>query len=75
MDEKVREVMCCILCYNSLLDVSSLITTQARKWIISYYKINVIMTLKKHMNADHVVIKKKLKKKFIVLWGGYWRDN
>jgi len=58
MDGKVCQVMCCILHYNSLGDVSSLITTQARKWIISYYKANGIMTLKKHMNTNHVVIAK-----------------
>jgi hypothetical protein len=56
MDDKVHEIMCCILCYNSLLDVSSLITTQARKWIISYYKINVIITL---VNVDIVLFLKR----------------
>jgi len=62
MDEKFHQVMCCILCYNSLLDASSLITTQAKKWIISYYKTNGIRTLKKHMNAKHVTIAKKFEK-------------
>jgi len=41
-------------CYNSLLHVSSLITTQAE--IISYYKTNGIMTLKKHMTANYAAI-------------------
>jgi hypothetical protein len=28
------------------------------------------MALEKHVNTNHVMIEKKLKNKFIVLWGG-----
>ncbi len=75
MDGKVCQVMCCILFYNSLLDVSSLITTQAKKWIISYYKTNGIMTLKKHMNVNHVAIAKKFEEEIYSPMRGYWKDK
>ncbi len=38
MDGKVPQVMCCMFCYNNLIDGSSLVRTQAMKGIISDYK-------------------------------------
>jgi hypothetical protein len=45
--------------YNSPIDAYNLVKTQTRKQIISYYKTNGIMTLKKHVVVDHVMIPKK----------------
>jgi hypothetical protein len=56
MDRKIPQVMHYIICYNNPIDASSLIRIQARKAIISYYKTNGIMALKKHVNIDHVFI-------------------
>jgi len=44
---------------NSLVDASSLTRIWARKWIISWYENNGITTLKKPVNANHVMIAKK----------------
>jgi hypothetical protein len=60
MDRKIPQVMHCIICYNSPIDASSLIRIQARKGIISYYKTNGTMALKKHVDVHHVVIAKKI---------------
>jgi len=51
--------MHCMFYYNSPIDAYNLVKTQTRKQIISYYKTNGIMTLKKHMVVDHVMIPKK----------------
>ncbi len=53
--------MCCIFCYNGLVKVSYSII-EARKWLLSYCKTNEISTLKKHVDMDHAIVQKGLKK-------------
>jgi hypothetical protein len=36
MDGKVRQVICCILCYNNSIDAFSVVKTQAWKGIIDH---------------------------------------
>jgi hypothetical protein len=43
MDRKVHHVACCMFYYNIPIDALSLTRIQARKGIILYYKINIIM--------------------------------
>jgi hypothetical protein len=38
VDGKVLQVICCMFCYNNLINASSLVRTQAMKGIISNYK-------------------------------------
>jgi hypothetical protein len=48
------QILHCILCYNIPINASNL-RTQARKGLISHYNTNGITSLKKHVNAKHVV--------------------
>jgi hypothetical protein len=52
------QVMCCILCHDSLI-LNLNPKTQARKRLIIYNTINGITTLKKHVNSNncHVFLK------------------
>jgi len=38
VDGKVPQIMCCMFCYNNLIDASSLVRTQAMKGIILNHK-------------------------------------
>jgi hypothetical protein len=45
--------------YNGLVDAFNLVKIQAKKGIKSYYKTNIVTSLEKHVDVDHVVIVKK----------------
>jgi hypothetical protein len=62
--------------YNSPIDAYNLVKTQIRKQIIFYYKTNGIMTLKKYMDVDHVMIPKKFEEEIKnLVKHGYLKDN
>jgi hypothetical protein len=63
MNLKQPQVMRCLLCYNTPINVSNP-RTQPRKGLISYYETNGITSLKKHVDDDHYLISKKLKMKY-----------
>jgi hypothetical protein len=52
--------MRCILCYNSFVLFCNL-ETQAKKGLIVYNTTNGITTLKKHVNANQIIIAKMFK--------------
>jgi len=53
------QIVRCLLCYNAPMNVSNP-RTQTRKGLIAYYKTNGITFLKKHVDADHYLISKKI---------------
>jgi hypothetical protein len=53
--------MCCILCYQNLV-IGINPRTQVRKGLISYYKTNGIIYLKKHVDVNHFFIAKIVEK-------------
>jgi hypothetical protein len=58
-------ILCCIHCYqNSVIGINP--KTQVRKGSISYNKTNGITSLQKHVDANHSLITKALKKKQII---------
>ncbi len=57
VDVKCPQTMKCIFCYNSLVLFCNL-ETQAKKGLIIYNKTNGITTMKKHVNADEIIIAK-----------------
>jgi hypothetical protein len=52
--------MHCIFCYQELI-IGNDSKIQARKRLIFYYKKNGIISLKKHVDAKHIVIDKVFK--------------
>jgi hypothetical protein len=58
MDSRIPQVMRCHLCCKKLVLYNPRI--KSRKGLISYYKINGISTLKKHMDVKHDLLIKKL---------------
>jgi hypothetical protein len=55
----IPQTMRCILCHNNpILNVNP--KMQARKGLITYNRTNGIVTLRKHVNLDHLNILKKL---------------
>jgi hypothetical protein len=59
---KCSQLIRCILCYASLILIIN-VKTQARKGLILYNIANGIITLKKHVYADHSMITKIFKEK------------
>jgi len=49
-------------CYLELFDACNK-RTKSRKCLISYYKIKIIISLKNHVDVDHVVLYKTFEKK------------
>jgi hypothetical protein len=63
-DLENTQIIRCILCYQEfVIGINS--RTRARKGLISYYKTNVITSLKKQVNVEHVVIAKMFEKDVI----------
>ncbi len=61
------QTMHCYLCHSKpILNLNP--KTQARKRLIIYNTINGIAALRKHVNAYHSNVLKKLKNKWIVFW-------
>jgi hypothetical protein len=60
-NDRVPQVMRCHLCYKTL--VLYIPRTKLRKGLISYYEINGISTLKKHVDAKRSLLVKKFDKK------------
>jgi hypothetical protein len=57
IDFENTQIMHCIICYQEpIIGINS--KTQARKRLIFYYKTNGITSLKKHVDAEHIVIAK-----------------
>jgi hypothetical protein len=56
-----HQVMRCILCYDTVINIFNP-RTKERKRLITYYKTYGIITLKKHVDADHFIIAKKVEK-------------
>jgi hypothetical protein len=56
------QIMHCISCYKFPINASNL-RTQARKGLISHYNTNGIASLKKRVNANHVVFGLRRKQK------------
>jgi hypothetical protein len=56
-----HQVMRCILCYDIVINISNP-RIKERKGLITYYKTYGIITLKKHVDADHFIIVKKFEK-------------
>ncbi len=56
-----HHVMRCILCYDTIINISNP-RTKERKGLITYYKIYGITALKKHVDANHFIIVKKFEK-------------
>ncbi len=57
MDGKIPQVMRCHLCYKTLVLYNPRI--KLRKGLISYYKTNGKLALKKHMDVKHGLLAKK----------------
>jgi hypothetical protein len=49
--------------------------TRLRKGLLSYFKSNGMTIFKKHVNANHELIAKKLRKKWITTWKVQWKNN
>jgi len=58
MDGKIPQVMRFHLCYKTHVLYNP--RTKLRKGLISYYKTNGILTLKKHVDGKHNLLAKKL---------------
>ncbi len=58
VDGKIFQVIRCHLCYKTHVLYNP--RTKLRKGLISYYKINGISTLKKHVGVEHNLLAKKL---------------
>ncbi len=54
-----HQIMRCILCYVDLVNGLNP-RTKERKGLITYYKTYGIIIIKKHVNAYHSIIAKKL---------------
>jgi hypothetical protein len=54
-----HQVMKCILCYDNIVNISNP-RTKERKGLITYYKTYGIIVLKKHVDANHFIIAKKI---------------
>jgi hypothetical protein len=61
MDGKILQVMRCHLCYKTPMLYNPKI--KLRKGLISYYKTNGILVLKKHVNVEHHLLATNLMKK------------
>jgi hypothetical protein len=60
VDVKVPQVMHYMLCYDRLVNHVILEQiTKLRKGLVSYFKSNGIITLKKHVDVDNGIIVKK----------------
>ncbi len=60
VDGKILQVMRYHLCSKTLVLYN--LRTKLRKGLISYYKTNGILTLKKHADAKHILLAKELDK-------------
>jgi len=56
-----HQVMRCIMCYGNVVNIPNS-RTKERKGLITYYKTYGIIALKKHVDANHYVIAKKIQK-------------
>jgi len=54
-----HQVMKCILCYDNAINIHNARTKEI-KGLINYYKFYGIIALKKHVNAYHFIIGKKV---------------
>jgi hypothetical protein len=54
-----HQVMKCILCYDNAVNIPNA-KIKKRKGLIIYYKNYVIISLKKHVDANHSIIVKKI---------------
>jgi hypothetical protein len=60
----IPQMMGCIVCYSSLVGVIIFNqTTMCNKGLVSYLKNNDIITLKKHVHANHGLNGKKFEKR------------
>jgi len=55
------QVMRCLFCYMHVFNPN----TKGRKGLITYYKTNGIIALKKHVNNDHATFVKKIEEKIM----------
>ncbi len=59
MDLFQNQIMCYIICHNGTASYEVLaIRTKCKKCLIVHHKFNGIMTMKKHIEYDHVVLLK-----------------
>jgi len=56
-----HQVMICILCYDNVVNIHN-VRIKEIKGLITYYKTYGIIALKKHVDADHFIIVKKIEK-------------
>ncbi len=65
VDLTTLQVMCFIFCHNSsILNLNP--KTQVKRKLIMYNTINVIITLRKHLNSDHCNFFLNLKKSIVL---------
>jgi hypothetical protein len=57
------QVIKCLSCYMHVFNP----TTKGRKLLITYYKANGIIALKKHVNNDHATFVKQIEEKINIL--------
>jgi hypothetical protein len=61
VDLENTQIMCCILCHQKLV-IGINPRTQVRKILIFYYKTNGVTSLKRHVDANHILITKMFEK-------------
>jgi hypothetical protein len=59
-------LMRCIFCYDSFVNNHNPSKSNDIKGLTTYYKIHGIISLKKHVDANHAIIAKHLKRGSIV---------
>jgi hypothetical protein len=69
IDLENTQIMHCIFCYQKLV-IGIYLRIQTRKGLISYYKTNWITSLKKDVDAKHIVIVKMFEEKVNFLLKG-----
>jgi hypothetical protein len=61
VDASKLQIMRCMICHVNFIFYN--LKTKERRGIITYFKKNGITILKKHVDADHVVLAKRFEKK------------
>jgi hypothetical protein len=63
-----NQIMGCIFCHVDFVDLEILaMHTRCRKGFITYHKTNGITTMKKHVDADHFALMRKLAKDLTIV--------
>ncbi len=74
IDGKIFHIMCCMFCHIGFV----LFSPRTKKGKELYYIIllkNKTTILQKHVDANHLLLANFLKRKWVIQWKVYWKDN